>query len=389
MARIHSRSIVFIAVALVLIAATVAYALRPDVLDTETGTAARGPMKVTVDEEARTRVRNRFVIAAPVSGRLQRLTLREGDAVSPGQVVAWIAPMPLDSASFRIASAHVRSATALRSEAASKVEQARVALDLAASVSRRREALYAAGAISNEQREQAAAEARAAREDLDAARSRLGAASAGVEAARAALMPSEGPGARVVPVRSPVRGRVLRIPEASERVIAASTPVLELGDAAALEVIADVLSSDAVRIMPGSAVEIADWGGDKPLAGTVRSVEPSAFTRVSALGVDEQRVNVIVDIVDPPASLGDGFRVEMKATVWESRDVLTIPASALFQRSGEWMVFVVEEGRARERQVDVGHRTGAVAELKGGLREGDRVILFPSDKVSDGVRVRS
>lgn len=389
MARLHSRSMVFIVVVLVLIAASVAYALRPEVLDTETATVARGPMKVTVDEEARTRVRNRFVIAAPVSGRLQRLTLREGDAVSPGQVVAWIAPMPLDSSSSRIAGAHVRSATALRSEAASRVEQARVALDLAAAVSKRREALYAAGAISNEQREQASAEARAAREDLDAARSRLAAASAEVEAARAALLPTEGPRAKAVPVRSPVRGRVLRIPEASERVIAASTPVLELGDAAALEVIADVLSTDAVRIVPGGAVEIVDWGGDTPLVGTVRSVEPSAFTRVSALGVDEQRVNVIVDIVDPPPSLGDGFRVEMKATVWESRDVLTIPASALFQRSGEWMVFVVEDGRARERQVDVGHRTGAVAELKGGLREGDRVILFPSDKISDGVRVRS
>ena len=389
MARLQSRSMAAIAVVLVLIAAIVAYALRPEILDTETASVARGPMKVTIDEEARTRVRNRFVIAAPVSGRLQRLTLREGDAVSPGQVVAWIAPMPLDSSSSRIAGAHVRSATALRSEAASRVEQARVALDLAAAVSRRREALYTAGAISNEQRDEAAAAARAAREDLDAARSRLTAASAEVEAARAAALPSEGPTARAVPVRSPVRGRVLRIPEASERVIAASTPVLELGDASALEIIADVLSSDAVKIAPGSAVEIVDWGGDRPLTGTVRSVEPSAFTRVSALGVDEQRVNVVVDIVDPPASLGDGFRVEMKATVWESGDVLTIPASALFQRGGAWMVFVVEDGRARERRVDVGHRTGAVAELTGGLREGDRVILFPSDKVSDGVRVRS
>ena len=389
MARLQSRSMAAIAVVLILIAAVVAYALRPDVLDAETARVARGPMKVTIDEEARTRVRNRFVIAAPVSGRLQRLTLREGDAVNPGQVVAWIAPMPLDSSSSRIAGAHVRSATALRNEAASRVEQARVALDLAAAVSRRREALYAAGAISNEQREQAAAEARAARDDLDAARARLTAASAEVEAARAALLPTEGPRARAVPVRSPVRGRVLRIPEPSERVIAASTPVLELGDAAALEVIADVLSSDAVKIAPGSAVEIADWGGEVPLVGTVRSVEPSAFTRVSALGVDEQRVNVIIDIANPPTSLGDGFRVEMKATVWQSSDVLTIPASALFQRSGEWMVFVVEDGRARERQVEVGHRTGAVAELKGGLREGDRVILFPSDKVSEGARVRS
>ena len=211
MARLQSRSMAAIAVVLVVIAAIVAYALRPEILDTETASVARGPMKVTIDEEARTRVRNRFVIAAPVSGRLQRLTLREGDAVSPGQVVAWIAPMPLDSSSSRIAGAHVRSATALRSEAASRVEQARVALDLAAAVSRRREALYTAGAISNEQRDEAAAAARAAREDLDAARSRLTAASAEVEAARAAALPSEGPTARAVPVRSPVRGRVLRI----------------------------------------------------------------------------------------------------------------------------------------------------------------------------------
>ena len=387
MTRLHTRSIAVIAAVLVLSGATVAYALRPEVIDAETTEVTRGPMKVTVDEEARTRVRNRFVIAAPVSGRLRRLALREGDAVRAGQVVAWIAPLPLDSSASRIALAHVRSTAALRSEAVSMVEQAKVAFDLATTISRRREVLYAAGAISNEQREQAAAEARAAAENLQAAKSRLAAAAAEVQAARAALLPSDGPGVPAVPVRSPVGGRVLRVSEPSERVIAASTPLLELGETSALEVIADVLSSDAVRIAPGTPVEIVDWGGDKPITGTVRSVEPSAYTRVSALGVDEQRVNVIVDIVDAPSGLGDGFRVEMKATVWEATDVLSVPASALFQREGSWMVFSVVDGRARERRVDVGHRTGAAAEVKGGLREGDEVIVFPSDKVADGARV--
>ncbi|MDO8501827.1 MAG: HlyD family efflux transporter periplasmic adaptor subunit [Gemmatimonadaceae bacterium] len=183
-------------------------------------------------------------------------------------------------------------------------------------------------------------------------------------------------------------GRVLRVPEPSERVIAASTPIIELGDAAALEVIADVLSSDAVRIHPGNAVEIVEWGGDHALSGSVRAIEPSAFTRVSALGVDEQRVNVLVDLLDPPPSLGDGFRVEIRATVWESSDVLTIPSSALFQRGGGWAVFAVENKRARLRRVEIGHRTGASVEITSGLKAGERVVLFPSDKVDDGSRVR-
>jgi HlyD family secretion protein len=181
---------------------------------------------------------------------------------------------------------------------------------------------------------------------------------------------------------------VLRVPEASERVIAASAPIIELGDAAALEVIADVLSSDAVRIHPGDAVEIVEWGGDHALTGRVRSVEPSAFTRVSALGVDEQRVNVLVDLLDAPPSLGDGFRVEIRATVWESSDVLVVPSSALFQRDGHWAVFVVENERARMRRVETGHRTSALVEVTGGVRAGEKVVLFPSDKVDDGSKVR-
>lgn len=383
-----TRRIATIGGALVLLIGIAAYALRPEVIDVETAVAKRGSMRVTVDEEGRTSVRNRFVIAAPVSGRLQRLTLREGDQVSQGQTVAWIAPLPLDSAARRVASARLRSAEALRSEAASRVSQARVALDQARSTERRREALLAAGAISPELREQAVADARSSAGELAAAMSRARAANADVEAARAALLPAGSSAAQAVPVRSPVRGRVLRVPEPSERVIAASAPIIELGDAAALEVIADVLSSDAVRIHPGDAVEIVEWGGDRPLSGRVRSIEPSAFTRVSALGVDEQRVNVIVDMLDRPSSLGDGFRVEIRATIWESSDVLAVPASALFQRDGGWAVFVVEDKRARLRRVEVGHRTGASVEITGGLKAGERLVLFPSDKVDDGSRVR-
>ncbi len=384
----HGRRVATIVVALVLVTAVVGYAMRPEVVEVETGLASRGPMKVTVDEDGRTRVRDRFVVTAPVAGKLERVTLREGDRVKPGQIVAWIAPLPLDSAGREVATARISSAEALQREASSRVDQARIALDQAQSNERRESALLAAGAISDRQHEDAVAETRVKSQDLAAAQSRVRAAIADVQAARAVLIPTANEPNHALPVRSPVSGRVLRVPEASERVVNASSPIIELGDAAALEVIADVLSTDAVRIKPGNEVEIDEWGGDHSLTGRVRLVEPSAFTRVSALGVDEQRVNVLVDILDPPATLGDGFQVEVKAVVWSSPDVLTIPASAVFQRSGSWAVFVVEDNRARLRKVGVGHRTGAAAEIVQGLKAGEKVILFPSDKIDDGSRVR-
>jgi len=366
----------------------VAYAFRPEVIDVETALVERAPMRVTVDEDGRTRVRNRFVITAPVAGKLQRLMLRAGDQVSQRQVVALISPLPLDSSSLRIARARLRSAEAVRNESASRVQQARVALDQARNTERRRDALLAAGAIAPEERERSSADARIKAGELAAAMSLAQSASAEVTAARAALLPSEGGSAGTIPVLSPVRGRVLRVPEQSERVVAASSPIVELGDAEALEVVADVLSSDAVRLKPGSSVQIVEWGGDSALDGRVRAIEPSAFTRVSALGVDEQRVNVVVDLLNPPRSLGDGYRVEIRATVWESGDVLTVPSSALFQRSGKWAVFVVDDKKARIRNVSIGHRAGALAEVTGGLKQGERVVLFPSDKVVDGSRVQ-
>lgn len=386
-AQINVRRSAMILGGLAVMGAIAWYALQPDVIEVETSLAKRGPMTVTVDEDGRTRVHDRYIVAAPVSGRLQRLELREGDRVTRGQTIAWIAPLPLDSAARRVADARLQAAGALRREADSRVAQARVVLEQARITERRQAALLEAGAISPEQRENAAVDTRVRAGELAAAISRTRAATADVDAARAALFPATGDG-QAVPVRSPVNGRVLRVPEPSERVIAASSPILELGDATALEVVADVLSSDAVRVRPGNSVEVIEWGGDHPIPGRVRAIEPSAFTRVSALGVDEQRVNILIDLIDQPPSLGDGFRVEIRATVWEGRDVLTIPSSALFQSDGTSAVFVMSDRRARLRRVQTGHRTGATVEIVGGLDPGERVILFPSDEVEDGSRVR-
>jgi HlyD family secretion protein len=372
------------------VVALLVYLLRPTVLDVETAVVTRGPLRETIDAEGKTRVRDRFVIAAPVTGHLQRLTVREGTSIARGQIVASIAPLPLDEATRRQAEARLASAAAIASEATARVAQARAAADQARRVLQRRDALLAAGAVSPESREQLALESRARDDDLAAADARARSAIEDVNAARAALVGTNASRGGKIVIRSPTTGTVLRIPEVSERVTAAGAPILELGDASAIEIVADVLSTDAVRICAGQEVEIVEWGGDLPLRGRVRSVEPSAFTKVSALGVDEQRVNVVSDILGAPATLGDGFRVEVRIVVWEGRAVLTVPASALVQQtSGEWRVFVVEGGRARERAVRIGHRTSGLVEVVAGLPVGATVVLFPSDLIRDGVRVRS
>lgn len=370
--------------------ALIGYLMRPAVVDVDTAIVTRGSFRETIDAEGRTRVRDRFVISAPVTGELHRLTVREGTWISRGQVVASIAPVPLDEATRRQAEARVASAVAVASEALTRVTVARAAAEQAKRVLQRREALLAAGAVSPESREQLALESRARDDDLVAAEARSRAAAADVNAARSALVSTEGSRGAVIRVRSPARGSVLRIPDVSARVTAAGTPLLELGDASAIEIVTDVLSTDAVRICSGQEVEIVDWGGEVALRGRVRSVEPSAFTKVSALGIDEQRVNVIVDLLDRPQMLGDGFRVEVRVVVWEESAAVSVPSSALVQHAnGAWSVFVIEEGRARSRPVQVGHRTSGFVEIRSGVPTGTRVVLFPSDKIHEGVRVRS
>lgn len=366
------------------------YLLRPKQIEIDTALIASGPLRVTIDEDGRTRVRDRYTVTAPVAGRLQRVTLREGAPVRRGDILAWMAPLPLDAATREQMTARVLSAEALYREAEVRVNEAHMAADQAQKFAARRSAVFAIGGISPEEHEQAVLAERAAKDDLAAAESRARAAAAELKGARATLIPVTSAGQQAsIPVRSPTAGHVLRIPDQSERVIPAGSPILELGDASAMEVVVDVLSTDAVRIRPGDEVEIVEWGGDHPILGRVRSIEPSAFTRVSALGVDEQRVNVLIDLPDRPETLGDGFRVEARMTVWQAPNVVVAPASSVFQRGNGWNVFVVDHGKARLRTIEIGHRTGASVEIVGGLTAGTRVVLFPSDKIGDGVRVRS
>ncbi len=306
-------------------------------LEVETARVTRGPLDVAVVEEGQTRVRERYVVAAPVAGRLARIAVDEGDAVLAGDLLARLYPIPADPRSLGVTRAQVSAAEARRREAAVRVAEARAQAEQAEREAERSRTLAADSILSPAELERDELAATSARQQLDAARATLGAVEAELAAARAALtgaIPDDS--GTVVAVRAPSAGRVLRVLEKSERVVPAGIPLIEIGDANGLEVVIDVLSEDAVRIAPGDPVRIESWGGEGVLPGTVRLVEPDAFTEVSALGVEEQRVNVVADLFDAPPSLGSGYRVEAHVVTWQGEDVLTVPTSALFQRDGAW-----------------------------------------------------
>jgi HlyD family secretion protein len=245
--------------------------------------------------------------------------------------------------------------------------------------------------VSPAAREDAQLLATTRRRELEAATSRAETAAHDVEIARGALLaasPASGSSGPRTDVRAPVSGRVLRVLEESERVLPAGTTILELGDPARLEIVSDLLSTDAVKVRPGDTMLVEEWGGDRPLRARVRLVEPSGFTKVSALGVEEQRVNVIADLVDSTGPLGDRFRVLARVVLWGSDRVLKVPVSALTRQGEGWAAFVVQGGRARSRPVTVGHRGAFEAEVTSGLREGEEVVAYPSDLIREGVRVR-
>jgi HlyD family secretion protein len=363
----------------------------------------RGTLRVTVDEEGETRVRQRFVVAAPMTGRVGRIPLDEGDSVKAGDVLIQIDPMPLDARTAAQARARLEAAQAAKREAEANVQKARAAEVQARRAYDRALKLVASGTISTEQLELADLEKTSREMELEAAAFGARSADFEVEAARAALIQSgwgksgsdalvtacAGGARECFELRSPIDGRVLRVLQESERVVASGTPLLEIGDPSALEIVVDVLSSDAVKVKAGAPVLIEHWGGEGTLRARVRLIEPSGFTKVSALGVEEQRVNIVADLVDPPASLGDGYRLDARIVVWEGSDVLKIPASALFRGGKTWKVFVIESGRARLRAVEIGRRGAREVEVRAGLEAGDSLILHPSDKVEDGTRVES
>lgn len=372
-------------------------AFRPRAIPVEEATVVRGPMQVFVEEEARTRVIDRYVISAPVAGFLQRIDLRAGDPAAIDSPLLVIEPMPsdvLDPRTRAAAEARVAAAGAQLAAARENVDAARASAELARSDAERAERLLEREQIAVEEAERARAEALRTAAALRAAEHSVEVARYELEAARTALAFSdaeargETPG-RVV-VRSPVDGQVLRVHRESAGIVARGTPLLDVGNPRRLEVVAEVLSDQAVRINPGTRVLLERWGGGPPLEAAVRRVEPSGFTKISALGVEEQRVLIISDILSPAAewaSLGDGYRVEARFILWEGDDVLQVPASALFRHGEGWAAFVRDGDRARLRPVSVGRRNALRAEVRDGLEEGDRVVIHPDDALSDGARI--
>ena len=391
-----TRTQIVIAGAVVLAAAAIALSRRPKPLVVDTSVVARTRLETTVDADGRTRVRERYVVVAPVAGRVQRIALLEGAPVRAGDVVARLTPLPLDAASSAAAQARVDAATALALEAAAQVRVADASLDQRRRELSRARRLAEVGGVAPRIVEEAQLAELGAEESARGARQRAAAADADVRQARAALIGEvRGNGVTVV-VRAPATGRVLHVPERSERIVAAGTPLIEVGDPASLEIVIDVLSSDGATVEPGDRVRLAEWGTqatseqDAASWGTVREVEPAAFTKVSALGVEEQRVNVIVDPDAVPAAVGDGFRVEASIIVWSTSGATVVPRSALLQMNGgaEWAAFVVRSGRVERRSVRIGHVGGTAAEVLAGIAPGDEVVIFPSDQVTPGARVK-
>jgi HlyD family secretion protein len=386
------RRRVLVGLAVLAMAAVIVLALWPSPQLVDSGRVTRGPMQVTIDQEGETRAHDRYVVSAPVAGRLLRVDLEDGDAVKQNQVVARIDPLPLGQREREEVRARVEAAEASLRQATAREAHAREDANQAKRDRQRAERLGADGVISAQALEQARNADVTAAQELDAAKYSVQVAASDLKAARAGLVGIDTePGAPrpLIQLRSPVGGRVLRVVEKSERVVQAGTPIVILGEPSQLEIVADVLSTDAVKIHPGAPVLLEGWGGEHPIRARVRLVEPSGFTKVSALGVEEQRVNVISDFVDPPGPLGDGYRVECRIVIWSSGNVLRAPVGALFRRGQDWAAFRIEGGRARVRKVEIGQRNETEAEVLGGLSENDEVILHPSNQVQDGVRVRT
>lgn len=375
---------------LVVVGVLVIYAFRPKPLPVDTARASRGPLQVTIDEDGQTRAHDRFTLTAPVAGMLSRIALHEGDAVTADTVIAVIRPLPIDSREEAEIRARIASAEALKREAEQQVARAETAHAQAKRDLGRAELLFKQGIMPSDRFEEAQSKEATLARDLEAAKDRAKAAAAEVQRAEAGLISvaSERKEKRqAAPIRAPVDGRILRILEKSEGVVASGIPIVVLSNTNKIEIVADLLSTDAVKVQPGAAVSVENWGGDEPLRARVRTIEPFGFTKVSALGIEEQRVNVIADFIDPPANLGDGYRVDVHIVIWENSDVLKVPASALFRVGNAWRVFVFEGGVARTRSVEVGYRNALEAEIRSGLQEGEEVVLHPSNDIEEGVAI--
>jgi len=389
---------ILIATALI---ALLVWAFRPLPILVEISPVTRGAMTVTVDNEGKTRVKDRYTVSAPLAGRLQRLALKPGDQVEAGKtliaVIDATAPELLNPRSLAEAAARVKAAEATVRQFESQIEQAKIRLEFANRDLDRITTTSRKGASSQGDLETAQQRQRGAKEEIRAAEFASQVASFELEQARAALdfVQPSATGAAPPPrfeILAPISGLVFRVFEESATVVTPGTRLLELADPAQLEVEVDLLTTRAVEIRPGTRMIIDHWGGPAPLEARVRVVEPSAFTKVSALGIEEQRVNVIGDFTSPPEeriALGDGFRIEARLVTWEGTDVLKVAAGALFREASEWAVFVNENDRAVLRPVTIGQRNDLEAEVLKGLSPSDTVLLYPNDQIQNGTRITS
>jgi HlyD family secretion protein len=396
-----------------IIAATIS-ALMPKPVPVDIATLARGPMRVTIDEDGKTRVTDRYLVSAPLAGTIGRMTLHPGDPVEQGGLIATIEatePPLLDAQTRNEAEARLKAAEAAKRQASATVNRAKAASDFARNERDRTAALVGKGSYAQRNLDLAELDLKTREQEFASAGFGVRVAQYEVEMARATLeridahasvtaekggkpsndkdkKPPDEHGS-VVHVNSPITGTVLRVLHEHEGVVTPGVELLEVADPNALELVVDVLTSDAVQIERGAMVEIRGWGGETPLSGRVRLVEPSAFTKISALGVEEQRVNVVIELLDKPKDvvLGDGYRVEVSIVVWQSDDVLLLPVAALFRDGERWAVWVVEADVARLQTIELGKRQGLWVEVAAGLEMGQTVIVHPSDAITEGVEV--
>lgn len=382
------------------LAILIALGLAPQPVKVDLGAVERAAMRVTLDEEGRTRVGEIYVVSAPTDGRLLRVDLEPGDSVVAGRtVVARLQPTPpsmLDARARRQAQTAVVAAEAVLAVAEAELHRAEVDQDLADAEVQRAQALSAQSMVSESILDQAIREARVAAAEVQRTRARVALAEAERDNAQAQLIDFDDVGARAdeapIALTAPVTGQVLRVLEEQARPVSAGTDLVELGDINNdLEIVAELLSTDAVRVRVGQRVLVEKWGGGTALEAVVERVEPRGFTKFSALGVEEQRVNVIIGFAGEAGGghrLGHGFRVQVRVVVWERDAALTVPSSALFRIGDGWAVFTVDEGSARQVGVEIGHNNGVRAHVRAGLRDGQTVVLFPGPEVVDGVRVQ-
>lgn len=373
-----------------------AYALREKPQLVDVGAVTRGPMRVTVSQEGVTRVRQVYAVSSPIAGHLARTVLDEGDAVKAGiTVVAAIHPLDpplIDSRSEAELIAARDAARAAVSMAEIDLKRLQSDLQFSRDNLQRAQALAKTNFLAQSALQKASTDVEVLEAQIGSAKAAIELRKAELASAEARLIPPKDPNRRpeascCIYLTAPVDGVILSVFARSEQPVAIGTKIAEIGDPADLEVTVDLLSSDAVRIAPGSKAEIFDWGGDKALSATVRRIDPAGFTKVSALGIEEQRVNLVLDLEDKDPRLGHGFRVYARLTLWQSEETPQVPISALFRDGRQWSLFAIRDGRARQVAVEIGHMNDETAELIGGLAEGDQVILHPSDVISEGTLV--